>query len=402
MGINNKYDVILIGAGIIGLATAYNLIKKNPGVKLCIIEKEDVIAKHQTGNNSGVIHSGIYYKPGSLKEQNCIRGYKMLLEFCNEYGIEYDICGKLIAATNEHELKSLQILYDKGVENGLQGLRILSKEQAQEIEPYVNCIKAIHVPQTGIIDYSKVTQKIFDILYEHGVTIKLNEELKDIDEDSECVTVITNKDDYSSKVFVSCAGLQSDRIAKLTNDKLDVRIIPFRGEYFNLKEHKKYLVKHLIYPVPDPDFPFLGVHFTRMITGEVEAGPNAVLAMKREGYGKLDINFKDMKDTFTWKGFYHITWKHWQTGIYEFYRSLMKYEFVNSLQKLIPEITSKDLEPGGSGVRAQAVDRHGNLIDDFLFAEDKRIINVLNAPSPAATSSLSVGDIISEKIISRL
>jgi L-2-hydroxyglutarate oxidase len=399
---SQKYDVILIGAGIIGLATAYNLIKKNPGVKLCIIEKEDVIAKHQTGNNSGVIHSGIYYKPGSLKEQNCIRGYKMLLEFCNENSIDYEICGKLIVATNEHEVKYLQVLYDKGIQNGLQGLKILSKEEAQEIEPYVNCVKAIHVPQTGIIDYSDVTQKIFDILYKHGVTIKLKEKLKDIDETSGGVTVVTDNDDYECKVFVSCAGLQSDRIAKLTGNKVNVRIIPFRGEYFNIKEHKRYLVKHLIYPVPDPSFPFLGVHFTRMISGEVEAGPNAVLAMKREGYGKLDMNLKDMKDIFSWKGFYHITWKHWQTGIYEFYRSLMKYEFVNSLQKLIPEITSKDLEPGGSGVRAQAVDKHGNLVDDFLFSEDKHIINVLNAPSPAATSSLSVGDTISEKIISRL
>jgi L-2-hydroxyglutarate oxidase len=399
---SQKYDVILIGAGIIGLATAYNLIKKNPGVKLCIIEKEDVIAKHQTGNNSGVIHSGIYYKPGSLKEQNCIRGYKMLLEFCNENNIDYEICGKLIVATNEHEVKYLQVLYDKGIQNGLQGLKILSKEEAQEIEPYVNCVKAIHVPQTGIIDYSDVTQKIFDILYKHGVTIKLKEKLKDIDETSGGVTVVTDNDDYECKVFVSCAGLQSDRIAKLTGNKVNVRIIPFRGEYFNIKEHKRYLVKHLIYPVPDPSFPFLGVHFTRMISGEVEAGPNAVLAMKREGYGKLDMNLKDMKDIFSWKGFYHITWKHWQTGIYEFYRSLMKYEFVNSLQKLIPEITSKDLEPGGSGVRAQAVDKHGNLVDDFLFSEDKHIINVLNAPSPAATSSLSVGDTISEKIISRL
>jgi L-2-hydroxyglutarate oxidase len=399
---SQKYDVILIGAGIIGLATAYNLIKKDPGVKLCIIEKEDVIAKHQTGNNSGVIHSGIYYKPGSLKEQNCIRGYKMLLEFCNENSIDYEICGKLIVATNEHEVKYLQVLYDKGIQNGLQGLKILSKEEAQEIEPYVNCVKAIHVPQTGIIDYSDVTQKIFDILYKHGVTIKLKEKLKDIDETSGGVTVVTDNDDYECKVFVSCAGLQSDRIAKLTGNKVNVRIIPFRGEYFNIKEHKRYLVKHLIYPVPDPSFPFLGVHFTRMISGEVEAGPNAVLAMKREGYGKLDMNLKDMKDIFSWKGFYHITWKHWQTGIYEFYRSLMKYEFVNSLQKLIPEITSKDLEPGGSGVRAQAVDKHGNLVDDFLFSEDKHIINVLNAPSPAATSSLSVGDTISEKIISRL
>lgn len=397
-----NFDVILVGAGIVGLATAYNLIKEKPGIRLCIIEKEDIIAKHQTGNNSGVIHSGIYYKPGSLKALNCRRGYKMMLEFCDQNGIEYEICGKLIAALNDREVKRLDELKIRGEENGLTDLKILSKEEAKESEPYLECIKALFVPQTGIVDYKQVSKKMLEFILINGAELKLNEKLIELTENEKTVTVTTNKEDYEASVFVSCAGLHSDRIVKMQKIKQDVRIIPFRGEYFLLKEEKKYLVKNLIYPVPDPQFPFLGVHFTRMITGEVEAGPNAVLALKREGYNKSDFNFRDMKDTLTWKGFYNIVWKYWQTGIYEFYRSIMKYEFVNSLQRLIPEISSKDLEPGGSGVRAQACDRNGNLIDDFLFSESKRIVNVLNAPSPAATSSLSIGLTITEKIKQRL
>ncbi|HCN36131.1 MAG TPA: L-2-hydroxyglutarate oxidase [Bacteroidetes bacterium] len=397
-----NFDVILVGAGIVGLATAYNLIKEKPGIRLCIIEKEDIIAKHQTGNNSGVIHSGIYYKPGSLKALNCRRGYKMMLEFCDQNGIEYEICGKLIAALNDREVKRLDELKIRGEENGLTDLKILSKEEAKESEPYLECIKALFVPQTGIVDYKQVSKKMLEYIWSNGAELKLNEKLIELTENEKTVTVTTNKEDYEASVFVSCAGLHSDRIVKMQKIKQDVRIIPFRGEYFLLKEEKKYLVKNLIYPVPDPQFPFLGVHFTRMITGEVEAGPNAVLALKREGYNKSDFNFRDMKDTLTWKGFYNIVWKYWQTGIYEFYRSIMKYEFVNSLQRLIPEISSKDLEPGGSGVRAQACDRNGNLIDDFLFSESKRIVNVLNAPSPAATSSLSIGLTITEKIKQRL
>lgn len=397
-----NYDVILVGAGIVGLATAYNLIKEKPGIRLCIIEKEDIIAKHQTGNNSGVIHSGIYYKPGSLKALNCRRGYKMMLEFCDQNGIEYEICGKLIAALNDREVKRLDELKIRGEENGLTDLKILSKEEAKESEPYLECLKALFVPQTGIVDYKQVSKKMLEFILINGAELKLNEKLIELTENEKTVTVTTNKEDYEASVFVSCAGLHSDRIVKMQKIKQDVRIIPFRGEYFLLKEEKKYLVKNLIYPVPDPQFPFLGVHFTRMITGEVEAGPNAVLALKREGYNKSDFNFRDMKDTLTWKGFYNIVWKYWQTGIYEFYRSIMKYEFVNSLQRLIPEISSKDLEPGGSGVRAQACDRNGNLIDDFLFSESKRIVNVLNAPSPAATSSLSIGLTITEKIKQRL
>lgn len=397
-----NYDVILVGAGIVGLATAYNLIKEKPGIRLCIIEKEDIIAKHQTGNNSGVIHSGIYYKPGSLKALNCRRGYKMMLEFCDQNGIEYEICGKLIAALNDREVKRLDELKIRGEENGLKELKILSKEEAKESEPYLECLKALFVPQTGIVDYKQVSKKMLEFILNNGAELKLNEKLIELTENEKTVTVTTNKEDYEASVFVSCAGLHSDRIVKMQKIKQDVRIIPFRGEYFLLKEEKKYLVKNLIYPVPDPQFPFLGVHFTRMITGEVEAGPNAVLALKREGYNKSDFNFRDMKDTLTWKGFYNIVWKYWQTGIYEFYRSIMKYEFVNSLQRLIPEISSKDLEPGGSGVRAQACDRNGNLIDDFLFSESNRIVNVLNAPSPAATSSLSIGLTITEKIKQRL
>lgn len=326
----------------------------------------------------------------------------MMLEFCDQNGIEYEICGKLIAALNDREVKRLDELKIRGEENGLKELKILSKEEAKESEPYLECLKALFVPQTGIVDYKQVSKKMLEFILNNGAELKLNEKLIELTENEKTVTVTTNKEDYEASVFVSCAGLHSDRIVKMQKIKQDVRIIPFRGEYFLLKEEKKYLVKNLIYPVPDPQFPFLGVHFTRMITGEVEAGPNAVLALKREGYNKSDFNFRDMKDTLTWKGFYNIVWKYWQTGIYEFYRSIMKYEFVNSLQRLIPEISSKDLEPGGSGVRAQACDRNGNLIDDFLFSESNRIVNVLNAPSPAATSSLSIGLTITEKIKQRL
>jgi len=354
-------------------------MKEKPETKLCIIEKEDIIAKHQTGNNSGVIHSGIYYKPGSLKALNCRRGYEMMLKFCDENEIKYEICGKLISAITEDDVKRLDELKQRGEENGLTGLKILSKSEAKESEPYMECIKALYVPQTGIIDYKQVSKKMLDFILSKGVELKLNKKLEKLIDGNKNVTIITNSGEYETKVFVSCAGLHSDRIVKMLNKKQDVRIIPFRGEYFLLKEEKRYLVKNLIYPVPNPNFPFLGVHFTRMITGEVEAGPNAVLALKREGYNKSDFNLRDMKDTFTWKGFYNVIWKYWQTGVYEYYRSIMKYEFVNSLQRLIPEISSKDLEPGGSGVRAQACDRNGNLIDDFLFSESANVINVLNA-----------------------
>ncbi len=393
-----KFDVIIIGAGIVGLATAFELIKKNPFLKLCIIEKENGVAKHQTGNNSGVIHSGIYYKPGSLKAVNCRRGYKMLLDFCDEYKIGYDICGKVIVATDTHELQGLNNLYKRGIENELEGLKQLSEDELKEIEPHVHGIKGILVPQTGIIDYKIVSQKIKELLEDKGTELRFDEKLVAIKVHTSAVEVITNRGYYEAGNLITCAGLQSDRVAKMTNPEINIKIVPFRGEYYTIKPSRRSLVKNLIYPVPDPQFPFLGVHFTRMIDGKVEAGPNAVFAFKREGYDKFDIDFIDLSDSLFWKGFLTIAVKFWKTGLMEFYRSYSKPAFVKSLQRLIPDIQSSDLEPGGAGIRAQACDSNGNLIDDFLFVEKENVIHVCNAPSPAATSCFSIGKTIAEKV----
>lgn len=395
----NNFDVIIIGAGIIGLATAYKLVEKNPSLKICLLEKESGAAMHQTGHNSGVIHSGIYYKPGSLKAVNCIRGYKMLLDFCNANDIQYEICGKIIVATEEKELMPLKTLYERGIENGLEGIKELSVTELKEAEPKVTGIKGILVPQTGIVDYKIVSAKISEIISDKGVEIKFCDEVRNINLNGSSVEVKTKSSSYTSSVLISCAGLYSDKIASMLNDKIDFRIIPFRGEYYSLKDSSRHLIRNLIYPVPDPEFPFLGVHFTRRIDGMTEAGPNAVLAFKKEGYKKTDINFKEAFETLSYGGFHKVARKFWKTGFYEIYRSLSKKEFVKSLQRLVPEITGDDLVPGGSGVRAQACDKDGKLIDDFLFIENERVINVCNAPSPAATSCFSIGDTISEKVI---
>ena len=396
-----NYDIILIGAGIVGLATALKILEAKPELKLLIIEKENDICKHQTGNNSGVIHSGIYYKPGSLKAQNCKRGYKLLLEFCDEHKVKYEICGKVIVATNENELLALDNIYKRGIENGLKEIKYLSKSELKEIEPNVNGIKGVHVPQTGIINFTEVAKEIEAQLKKNNVEIIFNEEVKNILQYEDSIKVITDKNLYKTNSLVSCAGLHSDRIAKLTDKKLPIRIIPFRGEYFKLKNEKRNLVNSLIYPVPDPAFPFLGVHFTKMINGEVEAGPNAVLSFKREGYSKFSFNAKDCFETFTWPGFLTVAKKFWKTGLGEFHRSYSKRAFVKALQKLIPEISEHDLEPGGAGVRAQACDISGGLLDDFYFVENKNIVHVCNAPSPAATSSFAIGETIAVKLLSR-
>jgi len=397
----NNFDIIITGAGIIGLSTAYKLIEKNPSLKICLIEKESGVAKHQTGHNSGVIHSGIYYKPGSLKAVNCITGYKMLLSFCDNNDIEYDICGKIIVATEEKELIPLKTLFERGIENGLEGIKELSGPELKETEPNVAGIKGILVPQTGIVDYKIVSAKISDLIKVKGVEIKLSEEVLDLRSEGSRVEVITNKENYSSSVLISCAGLYSDKTALMLNKKIDFRIIPFRGEYYKLKDSSRQLIKNLIYPVPDPEFPFLGVHFTRRIDGMTEAGPNAVLAFKKEGYKKSDFSISETFNTLIYGGFHKIAMKYWKTGFYEIYRSLSKKEFVKSLQRLVPKITGDDLIPGGSGVRAQACDSNGKLIDDFLFIENEKVINVCNAPSPAATSCFSIGDTISKKVIQK-
>lgn len=396
------FDITIIGAGIIGLASALKILEKNPNLKLLILEKENDVSQHQTGNNSGVIHSGIYYKPGSLKAFNCIRGYKMLLDFCNHYEVNYKICGKIIVATSEKEIPILNDIFSRGIQNGLEGLKKLKSHEIKEVEPHVVGIEGIFVPQTGIIDYFEVSKKYLELILKYNCEIKFNHCLSDIKIKTDFCEVITENESFNSKLVVNCAGLQSDRIARMTHPNLPLRIIPFRGEYYKLKDEKKYLVNSLIYPIPNPEFPFLGVHFTKMINGDVEAGPNAVLAFKREGYSKTSFNIRDTIDIFTWKGFYKIVQKNWKVGLSEFYRSLNKKAFVKELQKLIPEIIEEDLISGGAGVRAQACSKDGGLLDDFYIVEDKRVIHVCNAPSPAATASLSIGDYISIKVMERI
>ncbi len=397
-----KLDVIVVGAGIVGLATSLKILEKNPSLKLLILEKEDGVAKHQTGNNSGVIHSGIYYKPGSLKAQNCVNGYKMLIDFCRENGVRYNICGKVIVATSENEIPVMENIFKRGEQNGLQGLKKLNKKELREKEPHVDSVAGIFVPQTGIIDYTEVSEKYLELIQRFDAKIEFDSRVENIVVKNDVCEVITNGGSYQSKVIVTCAGLFADRITKITHPDLPLRLIPFRGEYYKLKEEKKKLVNSLIYPVPNPSFPFLGVHFTRMIDGEVECGPNAVLSFKREGYTKTSFNLRDTIETFSWGGFHTMIRKHWKMGLGEFYRSYNKKAFVRALNKLIPEIIEDDLIPGGAGVRAQACVKDGSLLDDFYIVEDKRVIHVCNAPSPAATASLSIGDFIADKVLGKL
>jgi L-2-hydroxyglutarate oxidase len=397
------YDVVVIGGGIVGLATALNLKKAKPSLRLLLLEKENRLAAHQTGHNSGVIHSGLYYKPGSLKAKNCIEGYHMLIDFCNENNIKYELCGKIVVATSEDQLASLETLYERGIQNGLKGLEKLNKEQMQAIEPHVAGIAGIKVPQTGIINYTAVSEKYAENIKNMGGEIRLGEKVSSISEINGVSTVVTTKGSYNTTLVINCAGLYSDKVAQFTEkEQVKVRIIPFRGEYYEIKPEKQYLVKHLIYPVPDPNFPFLGVHFTRMVDGGVEAGPNAVLAFRREGYKKLSVDFSEFGETLAWPGFRKVAAKYWKTGLGEYYRSFSKSAFTKALQALIPEIQKEDLVPGGAGVRAQACDYDGGLLDDFAIIENKQAINVLNAPSPAATSSLSIGKTVAEMALKRL
>jgi L-2-hydroxyglutarate oxidase len=398
-----RYNVIVVGAGIVGLATAYQLIKKKPELNILVIEKEHQVARHQTGHNSGVIHSGIYYKPGSLKAKNCIEGYEMLLAFCNENNIKYELCGKVIVATNQDEVKLLDAIYERGLENGLSKIKKLNQEELKSIEPHVNGVAGIQVPYTGIIDYVEVAEKYAQLFKEKGGSIKCGEKVLDILENKDQeVEVKTTNGTYFCDLLINCAGLYSDKVATIAEKKHNVRIIPFRGEYYKLKKEAKHLVKHLIYPVPDPNFPFLGVHFTRMIDGNIEAGPNAVFAFKKEGYKKTDINLRELLGSLVWPGFRKVAIKYWKTGLGEYKRSFSKSAFTSALQKLIPEIKAENLIPAQAGVRAQACDKNGGLIDDFLFVDTKNQIHVLNAPSPAATSSLSIGNHISEMAIEKL
>lgn len=395
------YDSIIVGGGIIGLATALRLSSAPHYKKVLVIEKENEVAKHQTGNNSGVIHSGIYYKPGSLKATNCINGYHQLIDFCAKNEVPFDLCGKIIVATDESELQALKNIGDRGVQNGLTGLKNLTKEELKEYEPHVAGIAGIFVPQTGIVDYKVVAQKYAQLIQQQGGEIRFGEKVIEVQENNGTQVVVTQKSSYPARLVINCAGLYSDKVARLTSKKVDVKIIPFRGEYYKLREDKEYLVKNLIYPVPDPNFPFLGVHFTRMMKGGVEAGPNAVLAFQREGYKKTDINLGELAESLAWPGFQKVMAKYWKTGMGEMYRSFSKAAFTKALQKLIPEIQESDLVEGGAGVRAQACDRTGGLVDDFMILEEKGAINVCNAPSPAATSSLSIGETVANLALKR-
>lgn len=390
----------IVGGGILGLATAYNLSQRFPDCTVILLEKETELAQHQTGHNSGVLHSGIYYKPGSLKATNCREGKKAMEAFCAAEGIDYDICGKVIVATNEQELSALQRIYERGQANGVT-CAIIDRAHLQELEPAAAGIQAIHVPETGIVNYKQVCQRLAERVRERGGQICTNARVTGIRQQGGQVILQSLAGEFTVGYVVNCAGLHSDRVAALSGTRPAVKIVPFRGEYYEVKPQAQHLCRNLIYPVPDPSFPFLGVHFTRMIEGGVECGPNAVLAFAREGYTKADINMRDLLETLTYPGFLKLAAKYWQTGMGEMWRSFSKAAFVRALQHLIPAIQEKDLEAAPAGIRAQAIAPDGSMVDDFMIHETERFVNVYNAPSPAATSSLNIGRLIVDKLAAR-
>ena len=386
------YDVVIIGAGIIGLATALKLLAKKPNIKLGIIEKDSKVGQQQSGHNSGVIHSGIYYKPGSFKANFCVAGRKSMTDYCLENEIPVWTCGKLIVATDEASEARLDDLEERGKANNVEGLRIVNKDEIKEIEPHVNATKALYAPKTGIVDYTKVSYSYYEKIISLSGEFFLSTKVIGFQKDGKVSIIKTNNGEIKTKNVINCAGLHSDIIAETMDVDTDVRIIPFRGEYYKLSKDSEHLVKGLIYPVPDPAFPFLGVHLTQTMKGWVEAGPNAVLAWKKEGYSKTDFSITDALRTLSYKGFWKLSLRDWKTGLWEINRSLRKNVFLNSLRKLVPELKSENLSGKGSGVRAQAVDTNGNLIDDFKIIELEKAIHVLNAPSPGATASLVIGE----------
>jgi (S)-2-hydroxyglutarate dehydrogenase len=386
-------DLIVIGGGIVGLATAYQFQRRFPGRSCRVLDKEPVIAAHQTGHNSGVLHSGIYYKPGSLKARNCREGKLAMQEFCTAEGVPFELCGKVIVATEPEELPRLQNIYERGQANGVQ-CELIDRERLLELEPHAAGLQAIHVPEAGIINYRAVCERLVVRILEAGGEIILGARVTGFRSLTEETVVETTAGEFSAKQIVNCAGLHSDRVARLSGEKPSVKIVPFRGEYFELTPEAAPLVRNMIYPVPDPAFPFLGVHFTRCIEGGVECGPNAVLAMAREGYTKTKISFRDLAESLTYPGFLRLAGKYWRMGAGEMWRSISKRAFVRALERLVPEIRAEHLIPAAAGVRAQALARDGSMVDDFLIEHERRVVNVLNAPSPAATSSLKIGETI--------
>jgi L-2-hydroxyglutarate oxidase len=395
-------DVTIVGGGIVGLATAYRLIEARPQSKLRLLEKEPKLAAHQTGNNSGVLHAGLYYRPGSAKARLAVQGLQQMVAFCREHGIAHEQCGKIVVATEEDELPRLEHLWQRGQANGLQGLRKLTRVQIKEIEPHAAGIAAIHVPQEGIVDYSAVCEELGALIRNNGCEIQLNARVLKLIPTLDGWTITTTAGDFPTRFAITCGGLYSDRLVKAAGQRPSAKIIPFRGEYFKIKKERQHLVRNLIYPVPDPRFPFLGVHFTRLIHDGIEAGPNAVLAFAREGYRWSNINLRDLMESLCFPGLWKFLSTHPSLCGYEIWRSFSKAEFTRSLQKLVPEICLQDLEAGGSGVRAQAMLPDGKLVEDFHFEEARGILHVVNAPSPAATASLAIGSEISEKVLTRL
>jgi L-2-hydroxyglutarate oxidase len=399
---DSRHDVVIIGGGIIGLAVALEITRRFPRLNLLLLEKEDRVAKHQSGHNSGVIHSGVYYKPGSLKARLCVTGAAAMVEFCREHGIAHSICGKVIVATDNDELQPLEELRRRGEANGVAGLRLVGPEELRDIEPHASGLRALVVPTTGVADYVAVCDKCAELVVARGGTILTSAEVTGIKRHPNEIAVQTRRGAFSTATFINCAGLFSDRVSRMAGDEPEVMIVPFRGEYYELVPARESLVRALIYPVPDPQFPFLGVHFTRRISGRVDAGPNAVLALQREGYSNADISLRDVASILTFPGFWRMTAKHWRSGCGELHRSFSKAAFVKALQRLLPEVCEQDLAPAGSGVRAQAVKHNGALVDDFVFVSSGRSLHVLNVPSPAATASLTIGQSIVDTAIKNL
>jgi L-2-hydroxyglutarate oxidase len=391
---DSRFDVVIIGGGVVGLGVALEITQRFPRLRLLLLEKEDRVARHQSGHNSGVIHSGVYYKPGSMKARLCVTGAAAMIEFCREQGIAHEVCGKVIVATHADELARLEELRRRGEANGLTGLRMIGPEELREIEPHATGLQAMVVPSTGITDYARVCEKYAELISARGGTVLTSAAATGIRRLASEIVVETTKGAFSTSALINCAGLHADRISRMAGDEPGVMIVPFRGEYYDLTPERASLVRALIYPVPDPRFPFLGVHFTRRITGKVDAGPNAVLALAREGYRHRDINLRDMASSLAFPGFWRMARQHWRNGLDEWHRSLSKPAFVRALQRLLPEVGEEDLVPGGSGVRAQALKPDGALVDDFQFVPSGKVLHVLNVPSPAATASLAIGKAI--------
>jgi len=389
----DRTDVVVVGAGIVGLATARALQRRRPGLRVTVLEKEPEVARHQTSHNSGVVHSGIYYRPGTLRARLCVAGVGLMRRFCEEHGLPYQEVGKVIVATGHDELPRLQELYERGLANGVPGIELVDAARLKEIEPHAAGVRAIYSPKTAIVDFPAVARRLAELFRQDGGEVRTGVTVEGIGAAGGGVTVSTDQGPLEARFLIACAGAHADRVARLAGaDVSDVRIVPFRGEYYHLRPEKHHLVRGLIYPVPDPSLPFLGVHLTRTVKGEVEAGPNAVFALSREGYGQFDVRLADVVDALTFPGLWAMAARFWRVGAYELYRSFSKAAFVEALQRLVPEIGMADVHRGGAGVRAQALGRDGRLLDDFVIRESPRALHVVNAPSPAATASLAIAE----------